>query len=193
MRNRHHIFRGAERRHTTGESRRCPAPLVFMTRKWNLSEPDLIVVMLEVSTLKAGAPDFLGTLDPVPTGLTEDRYVKSLEMVEVNDVDMTQVSGVVGGRYIVHHMDIHSVVVTEGGNIQRNAFDTPWPIHEVGRNGDVFDPLAGPLLQANTFMYSGTLHMHSTGQDTTGHIELGFRFHEKDYEPTTGKGGPPCG
>ena len=150
--------------------------------KWTLGEPDLIVVMPEVS-MKADAPDFWGTLDPVPTGLTEDRYVKSLEIVEVNDLDMSQISSVVGGRYIVHHMDIHSVVVTEGGDIERRAFDTPWPIHEVGRNGDVFDPLAGPLLQANTSMYSGTMHLHSTGQDTTGHIELGFRFHEKDYEP----------
>ena len=166
-----------------GDPADAPAPLVFDDSvKWTLGEPDLIVVMPEVS-MKAGAPDWWGTLDPVPTGLTEDRYVKSLEMVEVNDVDMTQVAGVVGGRYIVHHMAIHSAVVTEGGNIQRNAFDTPWPIHEVGRNGDVFDPLAGPLLQANTFMYSGTMHLHSTGQDTTGHIELGFRFHEKDYEP----------
>ena len=150
--------------------------------KWTLGEPDLIVALPEVS-MKADAPDFWGTLDPVPTGLTEDRYVKSLEIVEVNDLDMSQISSVVGGRYIVHHMDIHSVVVTEGGDIERRAFDTPWPIHEVGRNGDVFDPLAGPLLQANTSMYSGTMHLHSTGQDTTGHIELGFRFHEKDYEP----------
>ena len=167
-----------------GDPADAPTPLVFDDSvKWTLGEPDLIVVMPEVS-MKAGAPDWWGTLDPVPTGLTEDRYVKSLEMVEVNDLDMSKVLGVVGGRYIVHHMAIHSAVVTEGGNIQRTAFDTPWPIHEVGRNGDVFDPLAGPLLHANTVIYASTLHLHSTGQDTTGHIEIGFRFHEKDYEPT---------
>ena len=166
-----------------GDPADAPAPLVFDDSvKWTLGEPDLIVVMPEVS-MKAGAPDFWGALDPVPTGLTEDRYVKSLEMVEVNDVDITQVSGVVGGRYIVHHMEVRSAVETEGGNIQGNVFDAPWPVHEVGRNGDVFDPLAGPLLRAGSFMYSGTIHLHSTGQDTTGHIELGFRFHEKGYEP----------
>ena len=150
--------------------------------KWTLGEPDLIVVMPEVS-MKADAPDFWGTLDPVPTGLTEDRYVKSLEIVEVNDLDMSQISSVVGGRYIVHHMDIHSVVVTEGGDIERRAFDTPWPLHEVGRNGDVFDPRAGPLLRAGSSVYSSTIHLHSTGQDATGQLELGFRFHPKGYEP----------
>ncbi|MFL2553228.1 MAG: hypothetical protein ACJ0S4_00825 [Candidatus Rariloculaceae bacterium] len=64
-----------------------------------------------------------------------------------------------------------------------SALPCAWPLHEVGRNGDTFDPLAGPLLQANTVIFSPTLHMHSTGKDTTGHLELGFRFHEKGYEP----------
>jgi hypothetical protein len=111
-------------------------------------------------------------------------------MVEVNDVDMTQISGVVGGRYIVHHMELRSGArvgetnqQTEGSNLQANIFDANWPVHEVGRNGDVFDPRAGPILRAGSVMYSSTIHLHSTGQDTTGHMELGFRFHEKGYEP----------
>ena len=166
-----------------GDPADAPTPLVFDDSvKWTLGEPDLVVVMPEVS-MKAGVPDFWGTLPPVPTGLTEDRYVKSLEMVEVNDLDMSKVLGVVGGRYIVHHMEIRTAQQTEGRNIQANIFDANWPVHEVGRNGDVFDPLAGPILRADSVLYSSTIHMHSTGQDTTGHMELGFRFHEKGYEP----------
>ena len=150
--------------------------------KWTLGEPDLIVVMPEVS-MKADAPDFWGTLPAVPTGLTEDRYVKSLEMVEVNDLDMSKISGVVGGRYIVHHMELRTASNIEGGRVQANIFEQVWPLHEVGRNGDVFDPRAGPLLRAGSSVYSSTIHLHSTGQDATGHLELGFRFHPKGYEP----------
>jgi len=150
--------------------------------KWTLGEPDLIVVMPEVS-MKADAPDWWGTLPAVPTGLTEDRYVKSLEMVEVNDLDMSQVVGTVGGRWIIHHMQWEAGVIDEGGSENISALPIAWPLHEVGRNPDTFDPRAGPLLQANTVIYPTTLHLHSTGKDTTGHLEFGFRFHEKGYEP----------
>ncbi|MDE0000132.1 MAG: cytochrome c [Rhodospirillaceae bacterium] len=166
-----------------GDPADAPAPLVFDDSvKWTLGEPDLIVVMPEVS-MKAGVPDFWGSLPPVPTGLTEDRYVKSVEMVEVNDVDMSKVLGVVGGRYIVHHMEVRTAQQTEGSDLQSNVFDAPWPTHEVGRNGDIFNSRAGPILRANSVVYSSSIHLHSTGFDTTAHIEIGFRFHEKGYEP----------
>ena len=166
-----------------GDPADAPAPLVFDDSvKWTLGEPDLVVVMPEVS-MKAGVPDFWGSLPPVPTGLTEDRYVKSVEMVEVNDVDMSKVLGVVGGRYIVHHMEVRTAQQTEGRDLQSNVFDAPWPTHEVGRNGDIFNSRAGPILRANSVVYSSSIHLHSTGFDTTAHIEIGFRFHEKGYEP----------
>ena len=166
-----------------GDPANAPAPLVFDDSvKWTLGEPDLVVVMPEVS-MKAGVPDFWGSLPPVPTGLTEDRYVKSVEMVEVNDIDMSKVLGVVGGRYIVHHMEVRTAQQTEGRDLQSNVFDAPWPTHEVGRNGDIFNSRAGPILRANSVVYSSSIHLHSTGFDTTAHIEIGFRFHEKGYEP----------
>ncbi len=165
-----------------GDPADAPTPLVFDDSvKWTLGEPDLVVVLPEVS-MKASAPDWWGTLPPVPTGLTEDRHVKSIEMVEVNDLDMTQVIGVVGGRWVVHHMQWETAVVDEEGR-PAEGLPSAWPLHEVGRNGDVFNPKAGPLLQANTVLYPTTIHLHSTGQDTTAHIEIGFRFHEKDYQP----------
>ena len=166
-----------------GDPADAPTPLVFDDSiKWTLGEPDLVVVLPEVF-MKAGVPDFWGTLDPVPTGLTEDRYVKSMEMVEVNDLDKSKVLGVVGGRYIVHHMEIRTEVPDKDGNASIQPFGVVWPLHEVGRNGEVFDPRAGPLLRANSVLWSSTIHLHSTGFDTTGHMEVGFRFHEKGYKP----------
>ena len=176
-----------------GDPADAPTPLVFDdSAKWTLGEPDLVVVLPEVS-MKAGVSDRWSSLPAVPTGLTEDRYVKSVEMVEVNDVDMSKVLGVVGGRYIVHHMEWQTAVVDDEGNEVPSYFKVPWPVHEVGRNGDVFNPRAGPLLQANTVLYSTTIHLHSTGFDTTGHIEIGFRFHEKGYQPEYSETRVPLG
>lgn len=87
-----------------GDPADAPEPLVFDDSiKWKAGTPDLVVRLNDVTKL-AGTPDWWGEIETVPTGLTEDRYVKSVEVIEVNDVDTTQASGTVGGRYIFHHM-----------------------------------------------------------------------------------------
>ncbi len=63
------------------------------------------------------------------------------------------------------------------------GFSIPWPVHEVGRNADIFDEDAGRLLKAGSAIVSDSVHLHSNGRDTTGHLEVGFRFHDKDYKP----------
>ena len=54
----------------------------------------------------AGTADWWGEINSKPTGLKEDRYVKSVEVVEVNDINNQAGTGrdTVGGRYIFHHM-----------------------------------------------------------------------------------------
>lgn len=161
----------------------APEPLVFDDSiKWRLGEPDLIVET-EPFFMEAGRPDWWGELPRIKTGLTEDRYVKSVEIVEVNDVDEGEdTSDTVGGLYIFHHMIWRTEVIDENGQaIPGEAVN--WPVHEVGRNGDIFDPDAGPLLKANTAFFTDSVHMHSNGRDTTGRLQIGFTFHPKDYEP----------
>jgi hypothetical protein len=115
--------------------------------------------------------------------MTEDRYVKSVEIIEVNDVNEgVAASDTVGGLYIFHHMIWRTEVVDENGKIIPGQ-SVSFPVHEVGRNGDVFDPDAGPLLAAGSAFFTDSVHMHSNGRDTVGHLELGFRFHPKGYEP----------
>lgn len=89
-----------------GDTVDAPQALVFDdSLKWKAGEPDLVVVMNEVTKL-AGTPDWWGEIDYIPTNLKEDRYVKSVEVVEVNDVNNQTGSGrdTVGGAYIFHHM-----------------------------------------------------------------------------------------
>ncbi len=165
-----------------GDPADAPEPLVFDDSiKWKAGTPDLIVKLGELTKL-AGTADWWGEIEPVSTGMTEDRYVKSVEVIEVNDIDMTQLSGTVGGRYIFHHMLWFTAQMDSEGNVAR-GFNPPWPVHEVGRNADIFDDKTGRLLRAGSAIISDSIHLHSNGRDTTAHLEIGFIFQDRDFEP----------
>jgi hypothetical protein len=155
---------------------------------WSIGTPDLIVKTPNI-TVKANAPDWWGEIPRVATGLTEDRYVTAVEVKEVNDVPNDGGGRkTVGGRYVFHHL-IYSTRQTPqatAGDSTAAFFDptvTSWPVHEVGRNADVFGPEAARLLRANSFIVSDSAHLHSNGRDTTSHLEIGFKFAPKGFEP----------
>jgi hypothetical protein len=146
---------------------------------WAIGTPDLVVSTKEM-VVKANAPDWWGEIESVPTGLTEDRYVAALQVREVNDVPSKDTSGraTVGGRFVFHHM----IWATDKGG--GGGTNTPWPVHEVGRGADFFPPEAGRLLKAGEKIVSNSVHIHSNGRDTTAHLEIGFKFQPKGYQPT---------
>jgi len=175
-----------------GDPADMPAPRDFDTSgAWALGEPDLIVRSPSV-TMPAIGPDRWGDIGTVPTGLTEDRYVKSVEIRELNDIPADLGTSTVGGRYIFHHMTYTSVVRDEEGRIEPGQ-STSWPIHEVGRNADIFPEQAGRLLPANSALSLANSHLHSNGRETTGHLEFGFTFFPKGYEPEYTRRGPRLG
>jgi hypothetical protein len=183
------IARWADSGAPRGNPADMPPPVSFASEDgaaWTIGKPDLIVSTKEV-LVKANAPDWWGEIDSVPIGLSEDRYVAALEIREVNDIPKDG-SGraTVGGRYVFHHM-IWSTRV--GANAEQNLdpvddSGTSWPVHEVGRNADVFDPRAGRLLKAGSSVVSNSVHLHSNGRDTRAHLEIGFKFHPQGYQPT---------
>ena len=154
--------------------------------EWTIGEPDLILRSPEV-TRPAVGPDRWGDLGLVPTGLTEDRYVKAVEVREVNNIPADTGSSTVGGRYLFHHMTYSSGVLNEEGTEIIDETRTRWPIHEVGRNADIFPEKFGTLLQANSALHLRASHLHSNGiQETTAHLEFGYIFHPRGYEPEYG-------
>ena len=167
-----------------------PPPREFASDvTWVAGEPDLIVKTTEI-LVEAGAPDWWGEIESVPVGLTEDRYVSSVEIREVNDVDNrsgTDQRETVGGRFVFHHMIWSTRVVDDGADTgqfaERGEGAVGWPVHEVGRNPDMFAPEAGRLLRAGSSVVSNSVHLHSNGVDTRSHLEIGFRFHPVGYEP----------
>jgi len=171
-----------------------PPPKQYLDNAvWAIGVPDLVVKMKEV-VVKGTAPDWWGEVPSVPTGLTEDRYVAALEIKEVNDVDSHAGSGrpTVGGRFVFHHMIWRTQVIdgTDQSQLQDPlAFLTDeetvnWPVHEVGRNADFFDPKSARLLKAGSSIVSDSVHLHSNGRDTKAHLEIGFKLMPKDYKPT---------
>jgi hypothetical protein len=152
--------------------------------KWTIGEPDLVLRSADV-IVPAQAPDKWGSLGLVPTGLTEDRYVSAVEVREINDIPKDGPTNTVGGRYVFHHMTYSSVV--EGGGRASGGADeesgTSWPIHEVGRNPDIFPPEAGRLLAANSALSLSAYHLHANGRETKAHLEFAFKFFPKGYKP----------
>ncbi len=170
-----------------GDRSDLPPPVEFAAAgEWTLGEPDLILRSPEM-TRPAVGPDFWGDLGLVPTGLDKDRYVKSVEVREINDIPSDTGSSTVGGRYIFHHMTYSSGVLNEDGTGVVEETRTRWPIHEVGRNADIFPEKFGTLLHANSALHLRASHLHSNGiQETTAHLEFGFIFQPEGYEPEYG-------
>jgi len=149
---------------------------------WAAGEPDLIVQTADITVL-AGAPDWWGDIPRALIPITEDRYVSSVEIIEVNDVDTSGASSTVGGRNIFHHMIWSTQVLDENLVAVEGEQAVNWPVHEIARNPDIFDPDSGRLLKVGSYVVSDSVHLHSTGVDTTGHLLIGFRFHPVGYEP----------
>jgi mono/diheme cytochrome c family protein len=164
-----------------------PARVFADDTVWRIGKPDLVVKTKDV-VVKANQPDWWGEIESVPIGLDQDRYVSALEIKEVNDVPNAG-SGrhTVGGRFVFHHMIWSTRVldkVAERDQVTGDTEDaTGWPVHEVGRNPDYFDPRAARLLKAGSWVVSNSIHLHSNGRDTKSHLEIGFKLHPKGYQP----------
>jgi len=154
-----------------------PAPRVWAdANTWQIGTPDLVVETSAVS-MKAVSPDWWGALAPAPTGLTEDRYVAAVEIKESNDSRKKEGRETVGGLFVFHHA-VMGVVSPEGQGGMGG-----WPVHEVGRNADIFNPDAGRLLRAGSQVVFPSVHLHANGKETTANLRIGFKFHPKGYQP----------
>ena len=163
------------------------------TDKWTIGPPDLILKSTEI-TVAAIGPDKWTDLGLIPTGLTEDRYASAVEVREVNDLPSGGGSNTVGGRFVFHHMTYSSLVPADkSAEAAVDEGPTSWPIHEVGRNADVFPPESGRLLKAGSALSLNAGHIHSNGRLTKSHLEFAFRFFPVGYTPLYKRAGMSLG
>ncbi len=151
---------------------------------WRIGTPDLVLRSPEITVHASGA-DRWEPVGVVPTGLTEDRYVAAVEIREVNDIPRDGASSTVGGRFVFHHLNYSShVVEVEQPEAFTGDTTTVWPVHEVGRNADIFPPDAGRILAAGSVLNLETAHLHSNGGETKAYLEFAFKLHPVGYKPS---------
>ena len=164
-------------------------------KDWTLGEPDLVISSPN-HRLEAVAADWYGLLDSSPTGLTEDRWVKAVEVREVllDDATVDRKSGDLN-LFVVHHAVISARQRAEEIQTQarptseRGEPDLFFLVHEVGQNATAYSELLGVRLPANSSL-NWDLHLHSIGVEVPFRIDIAFKFHPKGWEPKyKGRGG----
>ncbi len=165
-----------------------PAKEYADANTWRIGTPDLIVKTKNI-LVKANSPDWWGEIEPVSIPLDEDRYVLAVEIKEVNDATVRNGGReTVGGLFVWHHLIYRTQV---GLNYEPSDTElvagsdsvVNWPVHEVGRNPDYFDPKSAVLLKKGSYIVSDSLHTHSSGKDVTSHLEFGYKLAPKGYKP----------
>jgi hypothetical protein len=163
-----------------------PPPREFSDGKeWTIGEPDWIVSSPEFA-VAAVTSDWHGYLDPSPTGMTEDRYIKGVEVHEVRVQGPKGSSSGPGGYSTVHHMGITASVPMPGGTQEARgpggASGGFGMTHEAGQNATRYRDGMGVLLRANSEL-AWRAHLSSFGEDIVGRMDIGFTFHPVDYTP----------
>jgi hypothetical protein len=163
-----------------GDLKDMPKPKVWDdSQGWTLAakygQPDLIVKSPEY-TMPAVAQDAWWR-PTVPTGLTEPRWVRAIEIRPVGK----------GARKITHHAlarlqqteEMDAALFTNDPNVAGDGLFMEWA---VGKNGDEMRPDSGRLMLPGSKIV-WEMHYHAVGEEITGHTELGVYFYPKGQEP----------
>jgi hypothetical protein len=160
--------------------------------EWSFGKPD-VVVSSPVVSVKAVAPDLQGDLaELIPLGLTEDRYIKAVQVREVR-LREQEVSGAADkARAALNISVLHHATITartefdaesEDPNDNRGRRGGEFNlVHELGQNATVYPDDLGVMLPANGFL-SFRVHTHSTGKDVDVKLDVAFKLHPKGYKP----------
>jgi mono/diheme cytochrome c family protein len=134
-----------------------PQPAKFDDDIWHIGTPELVAAMPEDLIVKARAPDTWKNI-VVDPGLTEDRYIKAVEIKPTK------------GRRVIHHIGT-SLIYPDGGSAVIQS-----------KNANIFEDGSGRLMKAGTKVVFG-LHIHAYAEDTATNVEIGFKFYPKGYVP----------
>ena len=163
-----------------GDPRHMPPPVKWPDEAvWNYAplfgEPDL-VIKSPAYTQKGDAQD--AWYKPVvPTGLTEPRWVRAIEIRP----------STVKGRRITHHAlaRLQQDEPKEQASNDEEEEVGPGLFMEwaVGKQGEIMRPNSGKLMLPGSKIIFD-IHYHAVGEDITDSVELGIYFYPKGQEPT---------
>ena len=173
-----------------------PPPIEWPADGWTYGPPDLIVSSPE-GTVEADAADWFGEWGETPTGLTEDRFVKAVEVKEVRlaegpaPADADDAGRADLSLFVVHHAVITSDQpenVLEpfdcGNETSCAANDSQlWLTYELGQNPTIFPDEVGVELPAGSVLTFNSMHLHSIGREVRARVDVGLTLHPEGYEP----------
>jgi cytochrome c553 len=152
-----------------------PAKVFPASTEWTYGEPDLIVRMQKGFKIPADGPDFIPE-ESVDPGLTEDRYVKWVQIIP-------------DAWKAVHHAHVY-VDFPEGtdtsdlplgmGSNVGNSMDLIE--YGAGNDADIFpDGTTKVLKKGSIFRFEG--HYHPYGEEQFDRMKVGVKFYPKGYKP----------
>ena len=173
-----------------GEPADMPAAREWSDGGWNIGTPDL-VVSSPLVTVEAVASDQNIQLQASPVGLTEDRYVRAVEIREVRPGEdrIERIEGRAEGDlnyFVLHHAVITGASIPADGEATVDGFQfEPGAfrvVHELGQNATIFPDDVGVVLRGGSRL-TWDIHTHSVGKQIVLRIDVGFVFHPKGYTP----------
>jgi hypothetical protein len=157
-----------------GDPKDLPAPRDFSDQdKWHIGTPDLVVTSRQF-TVPAASPDLFPNI-VVDPGLTEDRYIKAIEVKPDPKA-----------RPVVHHLLVYSLDEVsehdEKAGDTEDSEDTFLAEYAQGKNGDIFPEGTAKLLKAGSKIKFSN-HLHAIGEEITATSEVAFVFYPKGEAP----------
>jgi hypothetical protein len=155
------------------------APTFASADSWTIGEPEFVIQSPEWTQPAQGA-DWFGDFY-VDSGLTEDRWIKSIEVLPT-----------VKGRKAVHHTIVYAIqddkqilsemlpVRTPDGFNANNG--TRLAEYTIGNNGDIYADGTARLIKAGARIHFNA-HYHSIGEEVTDRIRVGITFYPRGYVP----------
>jgi hypothetical protein len=139
-----------------------PVPRQFQDNdKWTIGTPDLVVQWPTDVMVPAKGPDTWKNII-VDLRMTEDRYVKAVEVKPIK------------GFKVLHHSGT-TVVNPDGSQAYLQSYG-------IGNNGHTYEEGSGILLKAGAKVTFST-HLHPYGQETPINAAIAFQFYPKGYAP----------
>ena len=199
-----------------GDPAAMPPPRQYgETGTWSFGEPDLIVNS-PLITLRPQGSDLYIDVGYTPTGLTEPRYVKAVEVKEYRPEEQglergggTREAGGDLNLFVLHHAQVSNSCEYTGSAVcnpeglptrrrqevaggEGQPSDLPEGkmsyLYEVGQNALIVPDDIGILLEAGSTIYFPNTHLHSIGREVKVHIQVGFKFHPRGFEPKYPRG-----
>jgi hypothetical protein len=150
-----------------GDPKDMPAPVTFRSEDdWFIGKPDLTVTFDKEMTMYANGPDWWINKF-AETGLTEDRWVKAMQIKPSNPK-------------IVHHA-VTSVLPPQGADLT-DFVGGEFEEYAVGKYGTTFPENTGRLLPAGSRI-AFDMHYFAIGEEAKDRTTLGIVFYPKGYVP----------